>query len=252
MKNLFKKNVWLIGILTVIFIWCLFPLTGLINSFFLPYPHRVFKDAFNLLFNDSLYMDLLITILRTIAGFILASLWGIIFGILLGYYSILNKAFGSVIDFFRSIPATALIPLALLLFTKSEIARVSIVVFSCGLIVLISTIYGVKSTTRTRKEVAFLFGATQIQIFTQIIFKEALVSIFSGLRINLSLSLILIVVGEMFIGLTTGLGMKIYNFQVMNEVSNMYAVILITGILGYLLNFLFISIEKKIIHWEKL
>lgn len=241
---------WLIGPMVLITLWYLILLLGVLNPFFLPYPHTIVKDLYSLFVEKQLLNDLIASFLRTISGFMLSAIWGIVFGIIIGYYVILNKAFISVVDFFRSIPATALIPLSILLFTKSEIARIFVVTFSCGLIVLVNTSYGVRNSSKTRKEVAFLFKANTYQIFKQVIFKESLISIFSGLRITLSLSLVLVVVGEMFIGTDIGLGQKIFDYQIMNETSKMYAIILLTGILGYLLNNLFIRFERYIIHWK--
>lgn len=67
---------------------------------------------------------------------------------------------------------------------------------------------------------------------------------------HLSLSLVVIIVTEMFIGTPIGLGRKIIDSQLTYEIKTMYAVILLTGILGYLLNSIFLFIETRFLHWS--
>ncbi|MBT4368560.1 hypothetical protein HOB83_05640 [Candidatus Woesearchaeota archaeon] len=70
------------------------------------------------------------------------------------------------------------------------------------------------------------------------------------MRIAISLSLVIVIVTEMFIGTNFGLGHRIINAQLVYRISEMYATILITGILGFLINKGFILVEKKIVHWR--
>ncbi len=80
---------------------------------------------------------------------------------------------------------------------------------------------------------------------------ESLPQTFVGLRSAASLSLVVIVVTEMFIGTNMGLGRKIIDAQLTYEITTMYAVILLTGIIGYTFNMFFLSVEKKVLHWTK-
>lgn len=250
MKKWIKKGIILIGPLIIIILWFILPNIGVINEFFLPNPLRVAKEISSLFTEKNILIDIGYTIYRTILGFFLASLWGIPTGLILGYSTKLYKTFEVVIDFFRSIPATALIPLALVIFATGEIARIFIVLFACGLVLLINSAYGVRNCNMTRLQVAEIVGANTLQKFYTVIFRETLVEIFAGLRISLSLSLILVVVSEMFIGTTVGLGQKIFDAQLMNHIAEMYGLILITGIIGYALNKVFVLVEGKIVHWR--
>jgi len=73
---------------------------------------------------------------------------------------------------------------------------------------------------------------------------------FIGLRSGVSIALVIVIVAEMFIGTEQGLGKRIIDAQQVLSVKDMYASILITGILGYALNVLFLLIEKRFIHWR--
>ena len=89
-----------------------------------------------------------------------------------------------------------------------------------------------------------------MQIFRWISFWESLPQIFVGMRTGLSLCLVIIIVTEMFIGTYAGLGRRIIDFQYVYDIKGMYAVILLTGILGYGINTIFLAVEKRVIHWS--
>ena len=117
------------------------------------------------------------------------------------------------------------------------------------LIIIFNTAHGVMNVKNSRVLAAKIMGATKSQIFKWILFWESLPQTFIGLRSAISLSLVVIIVTEMFIGTTSGLGRRIIDSQITYEIPTMYAVILLTGIIGYLLNLVFLLIEKRLIHW---
>ena len=84
-----------------------------------------------------------------------------------------------------------------------------------------------------------------------IIFPEALPQIFSGMRIAVSLSLVIVIVTEMFIGTNFGLGVRIINAQLIYKIPEMYSVIFLTGLFGFLMNKTLVSVEKNVVHWTR-
>ena len=86
-------------------------------------------------------------------------------------------------------------------------------------------------------------------IFTKIVLPEALPYISAGARVAISYSLIIIVIGEMLMGGESGLGKRIIDFQLIFETSQMYATIILAGLLGYAVNKLYIFFETRMIHW---
>ena len=103
---------------------------------------------------------------------------------------------------------------------------------------------------KSRILAAKIMGANRAQIFYWILFWESLPQTFIGLRSAISLSLVIVIVTEMFIGTPFGLGKMINDSQIIYEISTMYAIILLVGAIGYLLNLLLILIEGKTIHWR--
>ena len=93
-------------------------------------------------------------------------------------------------------------------------------------------------------------GASKRQVFQWITFWESLPQTFIGLRSSISICLVIIVVLEMFVGTTIGIGKRIIDAQIVYNITEMYAMIIIAGVLGYLLNYVLLLAERKIIHWK--
>jgi len=191
------------------------------------------------------------TFFRMMAGFLLASIIGIPLGIVLGHFRKAYVFSEFFIDFTRSIPATALFPLFMLILGVGDKSKIAIVCFSCLFVILINSIYGVWNSPKDRVLMAKTFRATNTQIFSKIILFDALPQIFAGLRNALSIALILAVVTEMFIGTNRGLGFIIYNSKIAYDTPTMYAVIILTGILGYSANRCLLWVERRTIHWSR-
>ena len=194
--------------------------------------------------------DLISTLQRVILAFIMALVIGLPLGLLLGSKEKIYRSVEFIIDFFRSTPATALFPLFLLVFGITDKSKIAVAAFASMLIIIFNTAYGVMHAKKSRVLAAQIMGATKAQIFRWILFWESLPQTFIGLRSAISLSLVLIVVTEMFIGTTSGLGRKIIDSQITYEIPTMYATILLAGIIGYLLNLLFLEVEKRFLHWS--
>jgi len=244
-----KRFLIFIGPVTVIILWFLVSLSGAVKPLFLPSPVEVVEKLGDLILSGNIMPHLWGTFYRTIVGFLGAILIGVPLGIILGFWLPVYRCFEAVIDFFRSIPATALFPLFMLWLGIGDVGKIALIMFACSLIVIVHTYYGVKHGIIGKREVAKTMGASQFQILTKIVFWDALPGIFVGARISLSLALVLAVVTEMFIGTEKGLGHIIYDSHQTYRIPAMYAAILLTGILGYLLNKMILLSERWIIHW---
>ncbi len=244
------KRYTFIGTVILILIWVVVSKLGLIDTFFLPDPFTVIKKLIELLTSGIIIGDILSTLIRVLLAFVIALVIGLPIGLLLGSKEKLYKSFEFVIDFFRSTPATALFPLFLLVFGITDTSKIAIAAFASALIIIFNTAHGVIHSKKSRVLAAQIMGATKTQVFRWILFWESLPQTFIGLRSAVSLSLVVIVVTEMFIGTPSGLGRKIIDAQITYEIPTMYAVIILTGIIGYLLNLFFILIEKRFLHWS--
>ncbi|NCB43220.1 MAG: ABC transporter permease [Clostridia bacterium] len=247
--SMMRKELF-IGPIGIIIIWYLICLLNIVNQLFLPAPHIVFSEFFRLLFSIDVWKDIGSTLLRVVVGFILAAFLGIPVGLFMGYYKKVYSAFEILIDFFRSLPALALFPLLMFIFGIGDASKIATTVFSCSLVMAVNSIYGVTNSKSTRKIVAFLMDATPSEIFLKIIFMDALPQIAIGMRTSLSLAVVVVIVTEMFIGTTWGVGHRIFEAQLTYRVPEMYSSIIIAGLIGYILNKIFVTTERILIPWN--
>jgi len=236
--------------LFIISVWLFFSYFKIFSPVFVPSPHEIKVQLIDYATDKNLMKDIYFTFYRLFMSFFVAIIVGTPIGLLMGYSKKIFKLLNSTVDFFRSIPVTALFPLFLLFFGIGDKAKISAAAWSAMLIIMVNTMHGVQHVKIIRLKVAETMRLTKIQTLAKIIFPESLPQIITGYRTALSISLVIVVVTEMFIGTKYGLGHRIIDAQLTYRISDMYLSILITGILGYILNKILLIFEKKIIHWK--
>ena len=239
-----------IGPIALFIVWDLVVRAGFIKAILLPTPWATLGALVTGLAGGPLLGDFLVTVMRTLEAFLLAGVVGVPLGVLLGSNERAYRSVEFLIDFFRSTPSSALIPLFLLIFGVSEINKVAIAAFGAFLIVIFNSAYGVINARKQRVMAAKVMGASRWQIFKDVLIWESLQPTFVGLRSAVSMSLVIVIVAEMFIGSDSGLGHRIIDAQQVLNVKSMYAAILAAGALGYALNILFLIAERRIVHWS--
>src|SRR4051794_27865450 len=238
-----------VGPLALFIVWDLVVRAGWIKAILLPTPSATLGALVSGLAGGALLLDFGVTVLRTLEAFLIAALVGVPLGVLLGSNERAYRSVEFLIDFFRSTPSSALIPLFLLIFGVSDINKVAIAAFGALLIVVFNSAYGVINARKQRVMAAKVMGASRWQIFRDVLVWESLQPSFVGLRSAVSMALVIVIVAEMFIGSDSGLGHRIINSQQVMNVKDMYASILAAGALGYALNILFLVAERRIVHW---
>ncbi|ALD93107.1 ABC transporter permease [Cupriavidus gilardii] len=239
-----------VGPLVLFIIWDLAVRGGFIKAILLPPPSDTIATLVSGLLGGPLLTDFLVTVARTLQAFLVAAVVGMPLGVLLGSNEKAYRSVEFLIDFFRSTPSSALIPLFLLIFGVSDINKVAIAAFGALLIVVFNSAYGVINARKQRVAAAQVMGASRWQIFKDVLIWESLQPSFVGLRSAVSMALVIVIVAEMFIGSENGLGHRIIDAQQVLNVKSMYAAILAAGALGYVLNILFLVIERRIVHWS--
>ncbi len=235
--------------LILILVWYFISFFSIVNPLLLPSPSIVFSRIIEFILNGSIFPHVFATLGRTFTGYLMAIVIGIPLGLIVGYYEKIYNYAEFIIDFFRSVPATALLPLFLLFFGIGNKSKVAVVVFAASLIIVINTMYGARNIKSLRIKTAKVFKADRLTLFRKIILPDTLPWIFTGLRVAISLSLVLIIVTEMLIGTKTGLGKIIIDSQLLYEIPEMYAAIILTGVIGYVINQGVQITEKKVVHW---
>lgn len=243
-----KKEI-IIGPIILLVIWILLTSLHIVKPIFLPPIGSVVSEFYKLFSTGNILGDLGSTIMRWIVGLAIGVVIGVPLGMLMGYSDKIYSSLEIVVDFFRSIPAMTLFPLFLVFFGVGNKAKITISAWGALLYVWVSAMYGVKHSREARLMVAKSLRATPFQIFKKFIFPDALPEIAGGIRVGISLSLVLVIASEMIMGTRLGLGKRIFDAALIYSMSEMYATIIIAGLLGYLSNKLFLLFETKLIHW---
>lgn len=237
------------AIIIAIILWFVLTFTGAVDPLFLPGPVNVIKEFWVTIVTGQLLKHLINTIYRLIIGFSLAAVVGIPVGLLMGYSRRIYNALEAIIEVCRAIPVIALFPLFLIIFGLGDKSKLMITAWSSSFIILINTMYGVQHSSQIRQMTARSLQASKWQIFWRVVFPDAMPEIVVGLRIGISIALIVVIMSEMFLGTHFGLGQMIYNAHLMYDTPAMYVGIITSGILGYLVNLILIITQKRIVHW---
>ena len=193
--------------------------------------------------------DLLPSLARLLAGYAIAAVVGVAAGVLLGVSRTARRTVEPVIEFARAIPPPALIPAAIVALGVGDVMRVSIIALACVWPILLNTIDGVAGVERTLLETARSYGARRRDLLRSVILPAALPRIFAGLRTSLSIAIVVMVVSEM-VASTDGIGFFILESQSSFAISEMWSGVVLLGILGYLLNLGFTSVERRVLRWH--
>ena len=240
----------LIGPLALFVVWDLVVRLQLVSPVLLPTPSATIVALFKGMAGGPLLGDFLSSLNRTVQAFLIAGVIGVPLGVLLGSNEKAYRSVEFLVDFFRSTPSSALIPLFLMIFGVTDMNKIAIAAFAAVLVILFNSAYGVINARKQRVMAARVMGASRWQIFKDVLIWESLQPTFVGLRSGVSMALVIVIVAEMFIGSDSGLGNRIINAQQVLNVREMYAAILAAGALGYVLNILFLVLEKRVVHWS--
>jgi ABC-type nitrate/sulfonate/bicarbonate transport system permease component len=238
-----------LGPVLVLVLWYGAGQLGILNPRLIPPPGAVFAATWTALTEGTMLFDLTQTLGRVVLAFLIAAGLGVPIGIVIGANEWVYRSAEFLIDFCRSTPATAMFPLFMLLFGLGDEGKVALAAFSALLIIVFNVAYGVLNARKTRILAARSMGAGRIRIFIDVIFFETLPQTFVGLRAGVSLALVVIVVAEMFIGGMDGMGHRIMDDQMSYNLKDMYGSLILSGALGYCLNYAFLLTEKYFVHW---
>lgn len=239
----------LAGMAVLIGLWAAVHGTRAIDPVLLPSPLEALDAFWNGLAHGTLWGDFHKTIVRTVSSFALALVVSVPLGILLGSNEKIYESIEFAIDFFRSTPASAMFPLFLVLFGVGEATKIAVAAFGAALAILFNVAYGVMSVRKQRQLAAKVMGAPRWRVLTDVILLESMPQVFVGMRSGVSIALVIVIVAEMFIGSTDGLGQRIMNAQTIFDMPDMYASIFAAGLLGYAMNLVFLLAERRFVHW---
>jgi ABC-type nitrate/sulfonate/bicarbonate transport system permease component len=224
--------------------------TASADSKFFPTPLHI-ADVFQQMWLFDQFGTHVVPSLERIAmGYGIAVILGIGIGIPLGLSSLGRLAAMPLLEFFRNMPPPAMLPIFLILFGIYNTQKVAIIAFFCFFPVLLNTISGVRGIEPTLIETARSYGVPQRERIRRIVVPGASPQIAAGMRNSLALAVIIMVLAEYYSS-TAGVGYVLLISKNTFQFDTMWATILLIGILGYLLNLVFLLAERRVLAWHR-
>jgi ABC-type nitrate/sulfonate/bicarbonate transport system permease component len=219
------------------------------TSVYLP-PLRSIASTFAETWDPSGLRDVLVpTLVTFFAGFGIATVLGIALGVALAANRAVADFLNPVMEFLRALPGIALVPAFISVLGIGMDMRLGVVVFASIWPVLLNTIDGVRGIDGVVRDSAAVFGVPRLHRLGLVTLPGASPQIFAGMRVGLALSLVAVIVTEMVVS-AEGVGAFARAAQYGFDVPEMWAAILLMGIVGYALNKSFDLIEKGILRWH--
>ncbi|BBG02025.1 MULTISPECIES: ABC transporter permease [Pseudonocardia] len=238
-----------IGIAGLVVVAELFPRTGLVDSRYLPPISAMLAELGRQAAEPAFWSALGSTLLGWGTGLAIALVAGTAVGIVIGTTAMLRAVTSSTIEFLRPIPSVALIPLAVLMFGTDMRSTLLLVVYAAFWQVLVQVLYGVADVDPVARETARSYRFRPWTRVRTVVWPTALPYVMTGFRLAAAVALILEVTGELIIG-SPGLGREIAVAQSSGAVEVMYALVLVTGAIGVLVNLGARLVERRALRWH--
>jgi NitT/TauT family transport system permease protein len=216
----------------------------------IPSPLDVKKALAELLQEHVLWNDIFDSLRRVSIGFGVAALLGIPLGLTLGWYPEVNRVVNPVMQILRPISPIAWIPVAILFLGVGDHAATSLIFLGAFFPIVVSCVDGVNNVPSVFRRAGRNFGLSPLQLLGRVVFPAALPQIIVGLRIAFGIAWLVVVAAEM-VAVDSGLGYLIIDSRNSGKRYDLVvAAMLLIGVIGLGLDFLFRGLERvKSVRW---
>lgn len=221
-----------------------------VNGFQFPTPPEVAARAWELLADGTLQADVLASLRRVLTGFLLGSLAAVAVGFLMGWYTVGRGLFEPWIQFFRTIPPLAMLPLVLVMLGIGETPKIFVIFLAAFLACVISTYQGVVDVDRTMIDAARVLGAKDAAIFLRVVVPASTPFILVGMRVGLGSAWATLVASEL-LAAQEGLGYRMQNAQLYYDLPTIFVGVIAIGLLGLLMDKLLQLAGGRLTRWQE-
>jgi ABC-type nitrate/sulfonate/bicarbonate transport system permease component len=226
------------------------PRLGAVSPSYLPPVSRIASALVAEAGTGSFWSAVADTLIGWALGLLIAVVAGVVVGVVIGSVPLLRAVTASTVEFLRPIPSVALIPLAVLLYGTALQSTLLLVVYAAFWQVLVQVLYGVADVDPVADETARSYRLGAWARVRYVLWPTALPYVLTGVRLAAAVALVLAVTTELIIG-SPGLGAEIGVAQSSNAVPTMYALIVVTGLLGVAINIAARLAERRLLAWHQ-
>ena len=205
----------------------------------------IYDDAFS----QTLGTNLLASASRVYGAFALAAALALPLGLAIGRVWLARVLLDPALQVLRPVPVTAWLPLSMIVFGLGARSAFFLVALGAFYPILVNTIFGVRSVEPRLFEAAAMLGTTRTAMFGRVVLPAAMPGIFTGLRLGLGFSWVVIVVGEMT-GVQTGLGAMIMDARQLSRTEIVIAGMVTIGAVGFLSDQAVLWLGRRLLRWS--
>lgn len=226
--------------------------TARADSLFFPTPDKVFQavwDDWITNFGDSWSENFWPSLKRLLLGFGLAAFVSVVIGVAIGRSRRFGEYVEPIIHFVRAIPPPAMLPLFIILLGIEDVQKIVLIAIGVFPPIMLNTIEGVRSIDPQLFDTAKVFQVGRVRRITHVVLPAAAPKIFAGLRISMSIAVILMVISELFAA-TDGIGFRVLQSSRQFKYVELWAGIVVLGFVGIVLNGLLTLVERRVLRWR--
>lgn len=200
-----------------------------------PSPLSTWRVGVQLAHEGRLAGDVIASLSRIAAGFAIGSVLGIVLGVLMGSFRAIRLLFEPYVQFFRSLPALAWIPAAMVWLGTGEESKIALLVYTTVFVIAVNTMIGVSSVPANQLRAARCFGASRWQLFYMVKAPATVSYMLTGMRLAMGNCFATIVAAEL-LAPKAGLGYLIFSSRTWMQTEFAFVGIVILGVLGLLVD----------------
>lgn len=239
------------AIIVFILLWQILPTIGVINPVFVPTPTTIAATIWSLLLSGELVTDILASLWRVLAAFVLALVVGLSVGLLLGgFFKNVEKAVNPLLQMISQANPFTLLPVFIAFLGIGEISKIAFIYFVTQWPIIFNTVTGITNVDPVLVKLARTAGLNKFQIFSKVLLPASLPTVFTGIRMAAVFSLFMLIGAEM-LGSTAGLGYLVMQAEGVMNYPVMYAAIVVTAIFGIVFMYAITLVEKRLTSWKQ-
>lgn len=192
--------------------------------------------------------DVLLSLGNLFLGFVIAAAAGIALGFITALVAPVRWMLDPLIHFLRGIPPVALVPIFISLIGFGTQMRVTSIALAALFPTMIATVDGIRSVSNDLLDVSRVYRLTRKERVLKVLLPAAAPQIFSGLQVSLQVAFIVMIASEM-LGSSQGIGAMTLLAQQSFMTADMWAGILLLGVIGFLVNILFSLLRRRVLSW---
>lgn len=236
--------------LLVLILWEVANRLAWVKPVFLPPPATVLTTLYDLIINGQFLADFTVSIITVLKGFIWGGMFGLLLGTAAGLSKVVERLFGPILNGIRQVPAIAWLPLIIMWVGIGDTGKVVVIGKSVFFPVFLNTLQGIRNVSREYLEVGRVYEFTRFQMLRRVVFPAAMPAIFVGIRFGAGLAWAMIVAAEMLSG-RKGLGFLLLQAQDLLMTDQVFVVIVVIGLVGYLIDLFLRQTEKRLLRWQR-